>query len=180
VPLYSIGKRSRGSGVSYGPGQRRSAPRDPRRARFWVDPPLSILMRACTRRRSRRCFVLKKLVWAMNSGSERAIRRGWKCFARSFARLALVVNEPDKARGPIEQILPRGGEGQAHVTFTEFAERASGCNGYVLALDEGSGKLHRGHAGLGDVGPHVEGAGGRLEARSPRSRISSSSSRRSL
>jgi hypothetical protein len=31
-----------------------------------------------------------------------------------------VVNEPDKARGTFEQILPRGGEGQAHVTFTEF------------------------------------------------------------
>jgi len=35
-----------------------------------------------------------------------------------------------------EQILPRGGEGQAHVTFAELAESAAGRHGHVLALDE--------------------------------------------
>ena len=102
-----------------------------------------------------RCFCVLRPEWCQ-PGSVPPMQ----CESVLVLRLFRETNEPEQARGPFEQVLPRGGEGQAHVTFTEFAERASGCNGYVLALDEGSGKLHRGHAGLGDVGPHVEGAGG--------------------
>src|SRR3712207_79470 len=79
----------------------------------------------------------------------RGVQLSGACFAQE-------VDEPDKARGPIEQILSRGGEGQAHVTFAELAECVARCDCYVLALDEGSSEIHRGCARLRDIGPHVE------------------------
>ena len=60
----------------------------------------------------------------------------------SAMRFAEVMYEPDKARGSLEQILPRGGERQTHVTLAELTERAPWRDGYVLAFDEGSGKIH--------------------------------------
>src|SRR5215211_6989059 len=86
----------------------------------------------------------------------------------SAMRFAEVMYEPDKARGSLEQILPRGGEGQAHVTFAELAECAAWRDGHVLTLDKGPGEIHRWHTRLGHIGPHVESSrgtgGGKLAA----------------
>ena len=64
------------------------------------------------------------------------MERSLSATTSSAPGLAEEVNEPDQARSPIEQILSRGGEGQAHVTFAEISERAPGRDGYVLALDK--------------------------------------------
>jgi hypothetical protein len=57
----------------------------------------------------------------------------------SALRFAEVMDEPDKTRGSLEQILPRGGQGQAHVTFAKLAECAAWRDGHVLAFDQGTG-----------------------------------------
>ena len=48
-------------------------------------------------------------------------------------RLVQEANKPDQARGTLEQVLPQGVKGRAHITFAEFAERALGCHDHVLA-----------------------------------------------
>ena len=47
----------------------------------------------------------------------------------SALRFAEVMDEPYKARGSLEQILLRGGEGQTHVTFAKLAECAAWRDG---------------------------------------------------
>ena len=71
-----------------------------------------------------RCFCVLRPEWCQ-PGSVPPMQ----CESVLVLRLFRETNEPEQARGPFEQVLPRGGERQAHVTFAELAERAPGRDG---------------------------------------------------